>query len=364
MKILHIIAGLHTGGAEKLLLDLLPRIKKTGHGADLYVLDNTPTYFSEKLREAGITIYTPNRNSSVYNPFHILRLIKYIRKYDIVHTHTTPPQFMAAFVSMLYRKVTYFTTEHATSNRRRNKWWCKPIDKWMYSRYKRIICVSKETEVKLREYLNLEFDTRIVTIYNGIDFKYFSTAKPYMDLREIHDIIIIMVGRFVEPKDQDTLIKSLKLLPPNYKLWLLGDGSRRKDLEKLSESEGVANRVKFWGIRPDVAELLKTADLVVLSSHYEGLSLAGLEGMSAGKPFIASDVAGLHDITYGAGVLFPEGDVEVLSKEITHIMNAPSYYHTVSEQCAKRASEYDIANTAEQYNRLYNQLLRNGRNNS
>ena len=185
-----------------------------------------------------------------------------------------------------------------------------------------------------------------------------------MDLREIHDIIIIMVGRFVEPKDQDTLIKSLKLLPPNYKLWLLGDGSRRKDLEKLSESEGVANRVKFWGIRPDVAELLKTADLVVLSSHYEGLSLAGLEGMSAGKPFIASDVAGLHDITYGAGVLFPEGDVEVLSKEITHIMNAPSYYHTVSEQCAKRASEYDIANTAEQYNRLYNQLLRNGRNNS
>lgn len=354
MRILHVIANLQTGGAEKLLLDLLPRLKTLGHDVDLYVLENTPTSFSKRIQDAGIKIYSPKQSMSAYNPLQLFSLRKFIHKYNVIHAHTTAPQILTAILSLFYKRIIFFTTEHSASNRRRNKWWCKPIDKWMYSRYKRIICVSKETEGKLREYLNLEFDTRIITIYNGIDFKYFSTAKPYMDLREIHDIIIIMVGRFVEQKDQDTLIKSLKLLPRNYKLWLLGDGPRRKDLEKLVESEKVKDRVKFWGIRPDVAELLKTSDLVVLSSHFEGLSLASLEGMSAGKPFIASDVAGLHDITNGAGILFPEGDVDKLAKEIIYTIDNPQYYRDISNKCQSRAAEFDIAKTVEKYDTLYN----------
>jgi glycosyltransferase involved in cell wall biosynthesis len=52
--------------------------------------------------------------------------------------------------------------------------------------------------------------------------------------------------------------------------------------------------------------LLKTADIVVLSSHYEGLSLASIEGMASGKPFIASDVPGLHEVVKGADLLFED----------------------------------------------------------
>ena len=93
-----------------------------------------------------------------------------------------------------------------------------------------------------------------------------------------------------------------------FELWLVGDGERRKELEQLVNQLKVNQQVRFWGIRSDIAEILHTADAVVMSSHFEGLSLSSIEGMAVGKPFIASDVDGLREIVGGSGLLFAHGD--------------------------------------------------------
>ena len=106
----------------------------------------------------------------------------------------------------------------------------------------------------------------------------------------------------------------------------------------------------------DVPELLKTADIVCLSSHYEGLSLASVEGMASGKPFIASNVPGLRDVVSGAGLLFELGDAQGLAKHIEALMQDKAYYEEVAQQCMQRAKAYDIQVMLDKHIALYQSL--------
>ena len=112
-------------------------------------------------------------------------------------------------------------------------------------------------------------------------------------------------------------------LPNDFHLFLVGDGVRRPELEALTQELSLGNRVHLLGLRTDVPNLLHAADYVVMSSHFEGLSLSSVEGMSVGKPFLASDVDGLREVVKGAGILFPHGDSETLAQAISNLADNP-----------------------------------------
>jgi len=80
MRILHVITSLRTGGAERLMLDLLPRLKEKGQDVELCVFDGTRTQFYEKMEKAGVPINTLQIGGNVYNPLNIIRLLRVIRK--------------------------------------------------------------------------------------------------------------------------------------------------------------------------------------------------------------------------------------------------------------------------------------------
>ena len=170
--------------------------------------------------------------------------------------------------------------------------------------------------------------------------------------------VVTMVAGFRYQKDQDTLIKAFQYLPTEqYELWLVGDGERRSVLKDLVTQLGLQDNVRFWGIRSDIPVILKSSDIIVMSSHFEGLSLSSIEGMAVGKPFVASNVDGLHEITENAGILFPHGDAAVLADIIVRLKEESSYYRQVADQCMLRASEYDIRKTVDQYLQLYQSLI-------
>lgn len=348
MKILHVITSLRTGGAEKLMVDLLPRLRDMGNDVELLLFDGTRTPFYEELENTGIKIHTLSVGGNVYNPLNIFRLRKYLNKYDIVHTHNTACQLFVAICSMLC-SVVFYTTEHNTTNRRRDWWWYKPIDKWMYTRYKKTICISDQALTSLRIYHGKNVNNTI--IYNGINLDQY--LKPIKDITNKKEFIITMIAGFRYQKDQDTLIRALSLLPENFKLWLIGDGERRQELENLVTSQSLENRVKFWGIRNDIPELLEQTDIVVLSSHWEGLSLSSIEGMASGRPFIASDVDGLREIVNENGILFPHGDEKTLAHEIKSLCENTERYKQITIACQVKAKQYDINIMAKKYNNLY-----------
>lgn len=355
MKILQIITSLRIGGAEKLITDMVPLFIEKGHTVDVLLFDGIETFFKQQLLSQNVKVISLGVNTFVYNPLLIFKLIPIIKQYDIVHTHNTACQYFVAIASKFlnHKDIKFITTEHNTTNRRRNIHWLRPIEKWMYKQYNTIICISDKVKENLQECIGSNYPIKI--IYNGIDIpKYIHAISLNREILGLKDnFIICMVAGFRLQKDQDTLIRAMKRLPNNFYLWLIGDGERRKELELLTQKEELADRVKFWGIRSDIPQLLKTADIIVMSSHWEGLSLSSIEGMSSGKPFVASDVDGLHEIVNGYGVLFQEGNDKALSETILKLIQNKTLYANIAEKCQKRATEFDLHTTIDSYLSIY-----------
>ena len=354
MKILQVITSLQIGGAEKLIVDIVPMLCQRGLDVDVCLFNGKNTPFKQQLQKCGCKIYDLSYDESYYSPLKIFKLWRIMRHYDIVHTHNTASQVFAAIASV-FCSVILFTTEHNTSNRRRDwKWYPVSIDRWMYNQYKKIICISNQAEVNLRKSIG-KCKAEIVTIFNGIDIEMFHQARPNLNLRDDSKrFVIAMVAGFRFQKDHDTLIKAMTHLNKDrFELWLVGDGERRDDLQAMVVNLGLSEQVRFFGIRSDIPEILHTADVIVMSSHFEGLSLSNIEGMAVGKPFIASDVDGLREITNGYGLLFPHGDDLALANIIKHLVEDRSYYDQIATRCYERAKHFDINNMVDAYARVY-----------
>lgn len=390
MKILHVITSLQTGGAETLVVNLMPRFRALGHEVGVVVFNGERTALMERLERECPECKIYRLGSSPYHPWHIVRLVRIMRNYEVVHTHNSSPQLFAAIANIVCRKK-LITTEHSTNNRKREQGGIlRLLDKWMYRRYDHVICISDIAEKKLREYLgeNENEDERrktkdenerrkrrrklktqnsklsikrggnICTINNGVDVEAIHEARSINELGT-DKFVTVMVAGFREAKDQDTVIRAMAKLPKEqYEVWLVGDGVRRQSVESLVLSLGLQDNVKFLGLRTDVPNILKTADVVVMSSHWEGLSLSNIEGMSAGKPFIASDVNGLREVTKGYGILFQHEDAEALSETIQRLHDDADYYRQVAERCYERAKQFDISEMVLQYNDVYCKTIR------
>ncbi|MCH5174283.1 MAG: glycosyltransferase family 4 protein [Prevotellaceae bacterium] len=349
MRILHVITSLRTGGAEKLMTELLPRIIECGEDVELCVFDGVKTPFYEELERRDIVIHALGQ--SVYSPMNIIRLLSLIRKYDVVHTHNTACQYYVAMASV-FTKCRLVTTEHNTLNRRRNIWWLL-VDKWVYSRYQKILCISALVKKNLIRHIGVGFEQKCEVVHNGIDISLYD--KNTQPLQQSTKKRVLMVSAFRKQKDHKTLIKAFALLPKEYELVFAGGGEQYliDECSILAERINIRDRVKFLGIRTDVVELLKDADVVVLSSHYEGVSLSSLEGMASGKPFIASDVEGLRDIVGGYGILFPHEDYKTLATEIRRVCEDKDYCIDIVRKCQERARMFDISVMVKKYLDVY-----------
>ena len=356
MRILQVITSLQTGGAEKIVVDLSLKLKARGHEVDVVAFVGGPSIFKQALVDGGCGVIEFSDSEGVYSLKHIKRLKRLMLQYDIVHTHNTSPQLFAAMAKGKC-KAKLVTTEHSTNNRRRSLKGYGWIDRWMYCRYDKIVCISDIAKDKLLEHIGNKYTPDVLTINNGVDVERFYVAQKAEELCRADTFTMVMVAGFREAKDQDTLIRAMAMLPSQYQLWLVGDGVRRGELENVIASAGVGDRVSLLGIRSDVAQVLKSADVVVMSSHWEGLSLSNIEGMSSGRPFVASDVDGLREVTKGYGVLFPHGDAEALASIIRKLHDDKAYYDEVAEKCHQRALMFDINKMVDGYEAVYKELV-------
>ena len=368
MRILQVITSLDMGGAETLVVNLIPRLQALGNTVDLCVFNGTETPLTQRLKKESPQTKIYALGHGVYNPLYIFKLVKIMKNYDIIHTHNSSPQLFVAIAS-LFNSPKLVSTEHNTSNRKRNWKWYRPIESWMYSRYNHIICISKIAEEKLREYMEGEWLVKssnkyksITTINNGIDVNVISEAAPCKELLGLKENrkSILMVAGFRKQKNQDTIIRALTLLDKEkYEIWFAGIGERMEEVKQLALSLGVNDRVRFLGLRTDIPNVLRAADVIVMSSHWEGLSLSNVEGMSAHKPFIASDVNGLKEVTKGYGLLFPHEDAKALAEEINRLASDETYYNEIAERCYNRALEFDISKMVNGYNQVYQKVISN-----
>ena len=362
MKVLHVINSLHFGGAEKLLLDTVPQFKKQGLDVAVLVLHNEKTFFYETLKNKHkVKIIAPKKTKSLYSVSHFLWIRKHIQQYNIIHAHLFPSFYWVAFATLFLRnKPVLITTEHNTKNRRRSSFIFKYLDAFIYKKYSKIIAISEGVSKNIASYLHTSTE-KIRLINNGIDTLLFQESIGYQKKQfniPNNTKIVIQVASFTAQKDHNTLLKAIALLPENIHLFLVGDGVLIEEKKTLTSSLKIENRVHFLGYRSDIPQLLKTADICVLSSFYEGFGLSIVEGMASKKPCIASDVHGLSEIVKKAGLLFNVEDHVQLKEKIQALLSDKTYYNKIAEKCFNRSKDYEVSLMISKLINLYkNQIF-------
>lgn len=361
MKVLHLIDSLHTGGAERLLIDSLPLYGKYGISADLYLLDGRSTPFFHELKDTFRGRIYWSSDCSPYSPRQVTLIRNHIRDhhYDLVHVHLFPAMYWVAILKALHRfPLKLVFTEHNTDNRRVNSLFFRRIDRFIYRQYDAITAITPAVKQMLVEKVGVP-EEKVQVIYNGIDLSRFEVKSDILTREPLprqKAITIIQVSRFSEQKDQDTLIRALLLLDNKYRVIFAGDGPRRSICEEMTVKLGLDDRVQFLGVRSDVPDLLAQSDIVVQSSRWEGFGLAAIEGMAAGKPVIVSDVPGLSDLVNGYGLIFRSGDEQDLANKVK-LLEDQKVRDEIVEKCLRRAEEFGIDTMVQNITSLYKRVL-------
>ncbi len=157
--------------------------------------------------------------------------------------------------------------------------------------------------------------------------------------------VLIALGRFVERKRFDLIIKALAKLPESVHAWLIGDGELIDDMKGLAAELGVTGRTHFLGWQHNPSPFLKAADILVCPADDEPLGNVVLEGWNAGLPVVATASPGPSWlIEHGkTGLLSECGDVEGLAGEIRTVCASP----TVSADLSHHGTEFLQAQYSE-----------------
>ncbi len=363
MKILHYINNLGSGGAENLLSDMLPIMKERGNDVHLVVSNgnaNVPRS-EEKLQKGDIPV--TDHRYWFYNPFQVVTMIRLLRKerYDVVHAHLFPTQYWLAFASLFAPKHTMFVkTEHSVFNERKKYRILRPLEKWVYRRYHKIIAITEQVAENLQAWIGTP--QKIVVIENGVNLKAIEAGKKVPLSEDINttSFCILMVARFdFFQKDQQTLIEAFSKLPDieKFHLYFAGEGPNRQHMETLAKELEVAAHITFLGMRQDVYTLMHHVDLNILSTKHEGLSGVTLESLASGKPFLGSDVVGVNNVVPNPSFLFPQGNADVLATKILEIKDDAALRSELVTAAAKHVAQYDIPIMASRYLELYETVL-------
>jgi len=179
----------------------------------------------------------------------------------------------------------------------------------------------------------------------------------------VSDFVIVFVGRLSQVKNLPLLFRAIaKLLPemPDLKVLLVGDGPERNRLCDMLETIGIQECVRMLGERRDVAECLALANLFVLPSWHEGISLALLEAMAARLPVVATAVGGTPEVVISdeTGVLVNPECADMLADAIRCLRVNPEKMRRLAEAgCERVHREFHIDGMARKYESIYREFL-------
>jgi ribosomal protein S18 acetylase RimI-like enzyme len=177
------------------------------------------------------------------------------------------------------------------------------------------------------------------------------------------DILVLSLARLAWDKGLEYLIRAAAILPYTERrvhVAIAGDGPMRESLEKLAIKLGVTGRVTFLGFRSDVSSLLAACDVVAVPSLREGLSIALLEAMAAGKAIVASSIGSQREVASQGDVarLVPPGDAHALCAAITQFARKPELAAHLGRAARELfESRYTEERMLSAYRRLYFDLL-------
>ncbi len=369
MRVLHLITRLPVGGAEKLLVEIVHRLDRSRYDSIVCCIQEKGELAVE-LEASGVPVLCLHRmQSKGFDVGAIVSLVGLLRRNQIglVHSHLYHANLYGRLAALVAGVPAVATVHNTYAQRKLHR----RIFNNLLSRVSaQVIAVSEEIRRDLLQYDWIAPD-RIATIPNGIDVGRIETRMTRQQARERlgiadNELAIGCVGRLEEQKGHRYLLEALAMLNRDrklagrFRLVLVGDGRLQRDLKDRASSLGVSEWTSFLGTRRDIAEILKSLDIFVMPSLWEGFSVAMLEAMAAGLPVVISDVGGVSQ-TLGEneyGIKVPAGNAAELASAIRLLAEDPDGRASLGRSARKRVlAKFSIDVMMAALDRVYEEAL-------
>ncbi|CCU83470.1 putative Phosphatidylinositol N-acetylglucosaminyltransferase [Mesotoga infera] len=368
MRILHFVSSFAPGGAEVYVRNLACEMKEKGIDQSIYALDDARDVRKDdkagiSFQEEYIELLKKNsigwgfmgskvRNNPVQGIVSIKKIIEK-EKPDVIHSHVSG---ISAYLVFANSRVPNVYTHHSTPVRH------PALHKhFLRKRIARYIAISDSGKQAL---LDIGIPSpKIAKIHNGIPLEQFKSER-----RISEDVsTLLAVGRLQKPKNYPLMLRSFSevvckckekgIEPPVLKI--VGEGELKDNLKKLCDELVIQDRVIFLGIRRDIPKLLGESDIFVMSSDWEGFSIALIEALASGIPIVATDVGGNAEIIENgvSGLLTKPGDEDDFAEKITRLIENQDLRCKFSEKASERSSLFSIENAAARHIEVYESIM-------
>lgn len=373
--VLHLLTNRTFGGAEEHALSILTAIREFGFDPCLAAPNALIAAMEPRLSAAGVKCL-PLEFSSRIDVLSGARLLRFLRRenIEIMHCHLFISSLLGAGVARMAGVGTVLETCHGPEVWRmgkglRGSFW---VDRQVGRLVDKYIAVSHAAERHLVANKRVP-KNKIRVIHNGRDLDRFAPgnerrrAATRAALGLGDEPVILTMARLDEQKGHRHLIDAIAILAPRrLKLVTLfaGDGPLEQSLRAQCAALGLTDRVRFLGYRRDVPELLEAADLIVLPSLYEGLSLSTIEALAAGRPMVATAVDGTPEVVIHerTGLLVPPANPVAMAAAIERLLDDPALAARLASDGRKFVNEnFAVQRQIEQTAALYSELTGLGR---
>jgi len=354
------------GGAEVVLFRLSEELRRRGHTVIPVLPRDGCGWLGGLFRSVGCAPESFWLRHPI-DPTAVGRLMGLFRQHeiDVVHSHEFTMAVYGAAAAKLLR-IPHVLTMHGSSTvtgalRRRIAL------RWAIRRSADSIAVSGATRAQFATDLGIP-ESAFTVIPNGVPVIEGNPERVRKEFRCADgEIVILAVGNVDVRKNHRMLLEALVRLQREglavpWRVIIAGGrgGDQHSYLLDYAKSHGLEDRVHIVKERNDIADLQALADIFVMPSLWEGLPLAMLEAMVAGKTILASATGGIPEAIVDGrdGILFPPGDLDALVRGLRSVMTDPARRRALGTAAYERAKrEFTVQVMTDRHLDVYNRVF-------
>lgn len=371
MRVAHLIHTMAHGGVETALINWFRAFDREKVDAHLICFSNpggTERPFVEAATRAGLDVHTIpwSRRKPVLRAARATATYLREKQIDLLHCHNTYANLVglaAARMTGIRTLTTVYVWSGYGMKRRMLQW----IDARLLSHFDQVTAhceaalhatVERGVPADQIRLLTCGFADRVAHLSPAER----DAARAAMGVAP-GEVVLIKVARFWPEKRHDVLLQAFRHLlrrTSNMQLWIPGVGPEELRVRAMAAELGVSDRCRFLGFRTDLPELLAMADLQVHTSDEEGVPLAILSGMAAGRPIVSTRAGGISEVIRDghSGVLIPLGQPEVFADAVYALMCDPERQRALGGAAQHFIeSEYSLAAATARVERLYAEVV-------
>lgn len=382
IKVLHVITGLNTGGAEMMLFKLLSKMdRKSFEQAVISLSDKGPV--GESIESLEIPVYCLGIKHAVLSPFYLLKFVRLAKKYlpDLIQGwmyHGNFAALVGAF--MVKRNIPVLWNIRGTHTDLSIENFFTSLLIWLGGKLSSfpvvIVNNSKVSALAHQEKFGYLSDKWEI-IPNGFDVHLFqpdaeAKVKLCSELRVDCDSVLIgLVGRYHPMKGHDIFLTAASLLVEKYRnvhFVLIGTevDIYNNELANRINQLNLRETIHLLGRRTDMVKLTAAFDVACSSSYGEGFSNAIGEAMSCGVPCVVTDVGDSGWIVGETGLVVPPGNPVALADAWVELIDMGEKGRRALGTIARQRviDNFSLASVVCQYEALYERVLKQNKGNS